>query len=100
MKLKLKVTGANKLTDDRLQVQLQGKSGNAQLYLPIDQQKFVQIGDEWTLDSGKGEMGIGELDETEAPKETHSELFRVLTFDAKRPIELEDEGPLGPDRKI
>src|SRR5208337_1824770 len=53
MRLLLKVTGANKLTDDKLLVQLQGKFGNAQLNLPIHQQKFVQVGDEWTLGCGK-----------------------------------------------
>ena len=57
MKLKLKVTGASKLTGDKLLVQLQGKFGNAQLNLPIDQQKFVQVGDEWTLDSGQSHTG-------------------------------------------
>ncbi|MGB7436396.1 MAG: hypothetical protein WBW49_13365 [Candidatus Acidiferrum sp.] len=69
MKLKLKVTGASKLTDDKLLVQLQGKFGNAQLNLPIHQQKFVQVGDEWTLDSGKATPDIAELDETEKPRD-------------------------------
>ncbi len=69
MKLKLKVTGASKLTDDKLLVQLQGKFGNAQLNLPIHQQKFVQVGDEWTLGCGKAIPDIAELDETEKPKD-------------------------------
>jgi hypothetical protein len=66
MKILMKVTGATKLTDDRLLVQLQGKYGNAQLNLPIEQQKFVQEGDEWTLEHGEDGLHkiIGELDES------------------------------------
>jgi hypothetical protein len=69
MKLKLKVTGANKLTDDRLLVQLQGTFGNAQLNLAIDQQRFVKVGDEWVLSSGKAIPDRAELDETQKPTE-------------------------------
>jgi len=69
MRLLLKVTGANKLTDDKLLVQLQGKFGNAQLNLPIHQQKFVQVGDEWTLGCGKAISDREELAETEKPRD-------------------------------
>ena len=69
MKLLLKVTGANKLTDDKLLVQLQGKFGNAQLNLPTDQQTFVHVGDEWTLGCGKAIPDRAELDETEKPRD-------------------------------
>ena len=101
MKVKLKVTGANKTTDDKLFVQLQGKFGHAQLTLPIEQQSFVRVGDEWLLGSGKAIPDRAELDETAAPKETSSELvIEVLDLDAKRNIKVGDEGPLGPDRKI
>ena len=66
MKILMKVTGATKLTDDRLLVQLQGKYGNAKLNLPVEQQKFVQEGDEWTLEHGEDGLHkiIGELDES------------------------------------
>ena len=74
MKLKLKVTGASKLTDDKLLVQLQGKFGNAQLNLPMEQQKFVQVGDEWILGCGKAIPDRTELDETE---KTPSPLGRL-----------------------
>jgi len=69
MRLKLKVTGANKLTDDKLLVQLQGKFGNAQLNLPIGQERFVKVGDEWLLSGGKAVPDHEELDETQKPTE-------------------------------
>jgi hypothetical protein len=69
MRLKMKVTGANKLTDDKLLVQLRGKFGNAQLSVPIDQQRFVKVGDEWLLSSGKAIPDREELDETQKPTE-------------------------------
>ena len=55
MRVLMKVTSANKQTkqtDDRLLVQLQGQYGHASLILPIEQEKFVQVGDEWTLEHG------------------------------------------------
>jgi hypothetical protein len=70
MILKLKVTGITKVTDDRLLVQLQGKHGNSQLNLPISQQSFVKVGDEWVLHSGKALPGAGELDETAEKRES------------------------------
>ena len=61
----MKVTSA-KHTDDKLLVQLQGQYGHASLILPIEQQKFVQVGDEWTLEHGEDGLHkiIGELDES------------------------------------
>jgi hypothetical protein len=67
MRVEMKVTSANKLTDDdKLLVQLQGQYGHASLNLPIDQQKFVQVGDKWTLEHGEDGLHkiIGELDES------------------------------------
>lgn len=66
MKILMKITGATKLTDDRPLVQLQGKYGNAQPNVPIEQQKFVQEGDEWTLVQGEDGLHkiIVELDES------------------------------------
>lgn len=66
MKILMKVTSANKQTDDKLLVQLQGQYGNASLILPIEQQKFVQVGDEWALEHGDDGLHktIGELDES------------------------------------
>jgi hypothetical protein len=69
MRVLMKVTSANKQTkqtDDRLLVQLQGQYGHASLILPIEQEKFVQVGDEWTLEHGEDGLHkiIGELDES------------------------------------
>ena len=66
MRVLMKVTSANKQTDDKLLVQLQGQYGHASLILPIEQEKFVQIGDEWTLEHGEDGLHkiIGELDES------------------------------------
>src|SRR5260370_33978582 len=66
MRVLMKVTSANKQTDDKLLVQLQGQYGQASLILPIEQEKFVQIGDEWTLEHGEDGLHkiIGELDES------------------------------------
>jgi hypothetical protein len=66
MKISMKVTSANKHTDDEFLVQLQGQYGHASLILPIAQQKFVQVGDEWTLEHGEDGLHkiIGELDES------------------------------------
>jgi hypothetical protein len=66
MRILMKVTSANKQTDDKLLVQLQGQYGQASLILPIEQEKFVQIGDEWTLEHGEDGLHkiIGELDES------------------------------------
>ena len=50
MRVLMKVTSANKQTDDKLLVQLQGQYGHASLILPIEPEKFVQVGDEWTLE--------------------------------------------------
>jgi hypothetical protein len=61
----MKVTSAND-SDDKLLVQLQGQYGHASLILPIEQQKFVQVGDEWMLEHGEDGLHktIGELDES------------------------------------
>jgi hypothetical protein len=66
MKISMKVTSANKHADDEFLVQLQGQYGHASLILPIAQQKFVQVGDEWTLEHGEDGLHkiIGELDES------------------------------------
>ena len=66
MRVLMKVTSANKQTDDELLVQLQGPYGHASLILPIEQEKFVQVGDEWTLEHGEDGLHkiIGELDES------------------------------------
>jgi flagellar basal body rod protein FlgF len=66
MRVLMKVTNANKQTDDKLLVQLQGQYGHASLILPIEQEKFVQVGDEWTLEHGEDGLHkiIGELDES------------------------------------
>jgi hypothetical protein len=66
MRVLMKVTSANKHTDDKLLVQLQGQYGHASLILPIEQQRFVQVGDEWTLEHGEDGLHkiIGELDES------------------------------------
>ena len=66
MRVLMKVTSANKQTDDELLVQLQGQYGHASLILPIEQEKFVQVGDEWTLEHGEDGLHkiIGELDES------------------------------------
>jgi hypothetical protein len=66
MRVLMKVTSANKQTDDKLLVQLQGQYGHASLILPIEQEKFVQVGDEWTLEHGEDGLHkiIGELDES------------------------------------
>ena len=66
MRILMKVTSANKQTDDKLLVQLQGQYGHASLILPIEQEKFVQVGDEWTLEHGEDGLHkiIGELDES------------------------------------
>jgi hypothetical protein len=55
----------NKHTDDEFLVQLQGRYGHTSLILPIGQQKFVQVGDEWKLEHGEDGLHktIGELDE-------------------------------------
>ena len=53
MRILMKVTSANKQTDDKLLVQLQGQYGHASLILPIEQEKFVQVGDEWTLSTAR-----------------------------------------------
>ena len=65
MKISMKVTSANKHTDDEFLVQLQGQYGHASLILPIAQQKFVQVGDEWKLEHGEDGLHktMGELDE-------------------------------------
>jgi len=65
MKISMKVTSANKHTDDEFLVQLQGLYGHASLILPIAQQKFVQVGDEWKLEHGEDGLHktMGELDE-------------------------------------
>lgn len=66
MRILMKVTSANKQTDDKLLVQLQGQYGQASLILPIEQEKFVQVGDKWTLEHGEDGLHkiIGELDES------------------------------------
>jgi hypothetical protein len=49
MKVLMKVTSVAKVSD-RLFVQLQGEYGSASLNLPLSQQEFVRVGDEWTLE--------------------------------------------------
>jgi hypothetical protein len=66
MRVLMKVTSANKQPDDKLLVQLEGQYGHASLILPIEQEKFVQVGHEWTLEHGEDGLHkiIGELDES------------------------------------
>ena len=54
MRILMKVTSANKQTDDKLLVHLQGQYGHASLILPIEQEKFVQVGDEWDAGARRG----------------------------------------------
>jgi hypothetical protein len=71
MKLLMNVTGVTKLSDERLLVQLQGKYGNVQLNLPMDQRRGLNVGDQWTLEHATGALGfVGELDETKQPAQT------------------------------
>ena len=46
MRVSMKVTSANKQTDDKLLLRLQGQYSHGSLILPIEQEKFVQVGDE------------------------------------------------------
>ena len=64
MKVLMKLTSVVKLTDDKLLVQLQGKYGNAQLQLPVNQQDGLRVGDEYTVEHSTGMGFIGELDES------------------------------------
>jgi hypothetical protein len=72
MKISMKVTSVAKV-NDRLVVQLQGEYGNASLSLPLTQQEFVRVGDEWTLEQSHDVPAIS-----------------VINLDAKRAISLED----------
>lgn len=72
VKVLMKVTSVAKV-NDRLLVQLQGEYGNTSLNLPLSQQEFVRVDDEWTLEHSNVEATIS-----------------VLNLQAKRAISLED----------
>lgn len=65
MKFIFAVTGTQKLTDDKLLVQLQGQYGHVSLNLPLSQR--LTVGDELILASEEGGIGrIDEIDEVRA----------------------------------
>jgi hypothetical protein len=100
MKVLMSVTGVTKLTDERLLVQLQGKYGNAQLNLPIDQRRGLNVGDQWTLEHSTASPGfIGELDETKGPAQTDPTFQAGLAALSGKALD-EATGGLAGKRKI